>query len=84
VGYSYCSALSTSRREARRAGPMAASTPATAATIVKATSEPTGTAKRMKTHVARVLMQLGVRDRVQAVVLAYESGVVAPGATSSE
>ena len=25
-----------------------------------------------------------VRDRVQAVVLAYESGVVAPGATSSE
>ena len=33
----------------------------------------------VKTHVARVLRKLDVRDRVQAVVLAYESGIVEPG-----
>jgi DNA-binding NarL/FixJ family response regulator len=33
----------------------------------------------IKTHVARVLDKLNVRDRVQAVVLAYETGVIRPG-----
>jgi DNA-binding NarL/FixJ family response regulator len=37
-------------------------------------SEPT-----VKTHVTRILSKLDVRDRVQVVVLAYESGLVQPG-----
>ena len=33
-----------------------------------------------KTHVARILQKLGLRDRVQVVIYAYESGLLSPGA----
>jgi DNA-binding NarL/FixJ family response regulator len=36
-------------------------------------------AATVKTHVAHILMKLGVRDRVQAVILLYESGAIQPG-----
>jgi DNA-binding NarL/FixJ family response regulator len=37
-----------------------------------------------KTHVSRIMTKLGARDRAQLVVMAYESGLVVPGAATSE
>jgi DNA-binding NarL/FixJ family response regulator len=37
-----------------------------------------------RTHVARIITKLGLRDRTQAVVLTYEFGLVRPGADRSD
>ncbi len=37
----------------------------------------------VKTHVSRIFTKLGLRDRAQPVVIAYETGLVEPGAPST-
>jgi DNA-binding NarL/FixJ family response regulator len=38
----------------------------------------------VKTHLARIFSKLNLHDRAQAVVLAYESGLVQPGETAAQ
>ena len=52
---------------------------ATGATNAEIAAELFLSVATVKTHVARVLSKLGLRDRVQAVVFAYESRLVVPG-----
>jgi DNA-binding NarL/FixJ family response regulator len=51
---------------------------ATGATNAEIAAELYVSVATVKTHVARVLAKLGLRDRVQAVVFAYESRIVVP------
>jgi DNA-binding NarL/FixJ family response regulator len=50
----------------------------------KTASTAHGSEATVRTHVTRLHAKLGIRDRVQAVVFAYEAGLVRPGEPSAQ
>jgi DNA-binding NarL/FixJ family response regulator len=47
--------------------------------VLRLVAQGLSNAETAKTHVSRILAKLGLRDRAQLVIAAYESGLIAPG-----
>ncbi|WP_218126402.1 response regulator transcription factor [Glycomyces sambucus] len=67
------------RRWTRRPRPPRGAEPALTASAAESRWARSAGPSAVKTHVARIFAKLGLRDRAQAVVVAYETGLVTPG-----